>query len=336
MKKLLFTLVALLTVDSMFAQENYLYIPDFELTQEQAEAGVQGQVLMVMAHFDQYVTTVDWTINLPEGIEFVSGYMPNAAKPYSYQYVIDEHDETDEFDWILALVRMNPQLLGEYPHYTFISYQGWWDLCYNEDGSVCYGYPKWGGDGVEFRFYRIVVNIAPGFTGGNILIHTEPSCTDDPRGNTCTGGEWDKVCPITVEQPATQPAPTPTLSWDEETYTMTASCAGHEVVLMINGIAVENPHTVIQTYEDQEITFEAYTKANADESSNSETVRETVIVPAMPVDPETAIKEMNAGKAIANVRYFNTAGQEMQEANGMTIVVTTYTDGTTNAVKVKK
>jgi hypothetical protein len=30
------------------------------------------------------------------------------------------------------------------------------------------------------------------------------------------------------------------------------------------------------------------------------------------------------------------AGQEIQEANGMTIQVTTYTDGTTNAVKVIK
>ena len=43
-----------------------------------------------------------------------------------------------------------------------------------------------------------------------------------------------------------------------------------------------------------------------------------------------------AAKTVANVRYFNMAGQEMQEANGMTIQVTTYTDGTTNAVKVIK
>ena len=51
-----------------------------------------------------------------------------------------------------------------------------------------------------------------------------------------------------------------------------------------------------------------------------------------PVD----VDEINAGKAVAGVRYFNMAGQEMQEANGMTIVVTTYTDGTTSAVKVMK
>ena len=49
----------------------------------------------------------------------------------------------------------------------------------------------------------------------------------------------------------------------------------------------------------------------------------------------TGIDEI-AGKAVAGVRYFNVAGQEMQEANGLTIVVTTYTDGTTSAVKVVK
>ncbi len=40
----------------------------------------------------------------------------------------------------------------------------------------------------------------------------------------------------------------------------------------------------------------------------------------------TDVAELNADKT----------GQEMQEANGMTIVVTTYTDGTTSAVKVMK
>ena len=54
------------------------------------------------------------------------------------------------------------------------------------------------------------------------------------------------------------------------------------------------------------------------------------------VSPFTGIDEMNADKQVANVRYFNMAGQEMQQANGLTIMVTTYTDGTTSAVKVVK
>ena len=50
----------------------------------------------------------------------------------------------------------------------------------------------------------------------------------------------------------------------------------------------------------------------------------------------TDVAELNADKTVAGVRYFNMAGQEMQEANGMTIVVTTYTDGTQTATKVMK
>ena len=50
----------------------------------------------------------------------------------------------------------------------------------------------------------------------------------------------------------------------------------------------------------------------------------------------TDVEEIMAGKQVANVRYFNLAGQEMQQASGLTIQVTTYTDGTTSAVKVVK
>ena len=48
------------------------------------------------------------------------------------------------------------------------------------------------------------------------------------------------------------------------------------------------------------------------------------------------IEEMLAGKNISSVRYFNVMGQEMSEANGVTIVVTRYTDGTSSATKVIK
>ncbi len=45
---------------------------------------------------------------------------------------------------------------------------------------------------------------------------------------------------------------------------------------------------------------------------------------------------MNAGKTVANVRYFNITGQQMAQPSGMTIQVTTYTDGTTSTAKVVK
>ena len=52
-----------------------------------------------------------------------------------------------------------------------------------------------------------------------------------------------------------------------------------------------------------------------------------------------AVEELysdNANKIVAGIRYYNIMGQEMKEANGITIVVTTYTDGSHSAVKVIK
>jgi hypothetical protein len=54
------------------------------------------------------------------------------------------------------------------------------------------------------------------------------------------------------------------------------------------------------------------------------------------VSKMTDVEELAASKTVACVRYYNLAGQEMQQANGLTIVVTTYTDGTTSTVKVMK
>ena len=50
----------------------------------------------------------------------------------------------------------------------------------------------------------------------------------------------------------------------------------------------------------------------------------------------SGINEATTSKQVASVRYFNMAGQEMQQAEGLTIIVTTYTDGTTSAAKVMK
>ena len=48
------------------------------------------------------------------------------------------------------------------------------------------------------------------------------------------------------------------------------------------------------------------------------------------------VEELMAGKTVSSVRYYNVAGQEMAQPSGLTIMVTTFTDGTTSAVKVVK
>ncbi len=287
MKKFLFTLAALLMAGSLCAQENYLYVPDFELTQEEATNGVQNKAIFVVAHFDSYVTTIDWTINFPEGVEFVSANMPNSAKPYIYQYVDVEDEETGEIVPTLTRQRMNPQLFGDYPHYiTTTSLGATSDLCYSEDGSICYGAPKWGGDGVEFNFYRFVINIAPGFEGGDITVHTEPACTDDPRGNTCPKNSvFDKVNAITVEggvEPIVTEAPEIVVTAGDDAYTFdVVGPEGAELKLFVDGVEVEIPYTVARTDVDQivKLTATAHIEGQTDGTVTGEYLVPALVVP---------------------------------------------------------
>ena len=57
----------------------------------------------------------------------------------------------------------------------------------------------------------------------------------------------------------------------------------------------------------------------------------------MELDNVTGVNGINAGKTVQSVKYYNVAGQAADKAfQGVNIVVTTYTDGTTQTVKVIK
>ncbi len=51
---------------------------------------------------------------------------------------------------------------------------------------------------------------------------------------------------------------------------------------------------------------------------------------------DTAVNEFGADKSVSSVRYYNVAGQEVAQPSGLTIQVTTYSDGTTSTAKVIK
>ena len=53
------------------------------------------------------------------------------------------------------------------------------------------------------------------------------------------------------------------------------------------------------------------------------------------VQTATAVNELTTGKAIAKVEYFNLAGQQVEKpVNGVTLIVTTYNDGTRTTTKL--
>jgi aspartate/methionine/tyrosine aminotransferase len=87
MKKVLFTLAALMMAGSLCAAE-YMYIDDFELTQEEATNGVQ-KMTNVKAHFDAYVSGWQVDMTLPEGVttQQMIDFCTTAVKDYKVAIV---------------------------------------------------------------------------------------------------------------------------------------------------------------------------------------------------------------------------------------------------------
>ena len=65
-------------------------------------------------------------------------------------------------------------------------------------------------------------------------------------------------------------------------------------------------------------------------------VRNASDIVYLEVFPDSGVDEVNAGKQVASVRYYNMAGQEMANPTGLTIQVTSYADGTRSVVKTIK
>jgi len=63
---------------------------------------------------------------------------------------------------------------------------------------------------------------------------------------------------------------------------------------------------------------------------------EIVYLEVFPEPEPTGVNELNGDKTVASVRYFNMAGQEIAQPNGVAVQVTTYSDGTTSTAKVMK
>ena len=65
-------------------------------------------------------------------------------------------------------------------------------------------------------------------------------------------------------------------------------------------------------------------------------VRNSSDIVYLEVYEPSSVSEIAGAKEVSGVRYFNMAGQELSQPQGLTIQVTTFTDGTTTATKVVK
>ncbi len=271
MKKFLFTLAALMMAGSLCAEE-YLYIPDFEVKQD--ELGTEIEVA-VSAHFDAAVSAWDVYFTYPEGLTCTG---------------VEKGD-----DWTIATynnrgraIQFDAPLYGAtepYDHMiTAIA-----DAGYNEDKTT-YGCVKWLAGDYEY-YLTLYFEVAEDFQGGQIAIKTMPACGADNREGVvpCEKNKtYEKVCNVTVEGGAApEVTEAPVITYNEETFTVTATGNG-EVKLYVNGEEVENPYTFEQTEE--EVTYTVTATAQEAGKEISETATATIVVPAKVVVPEVTDK----------------------------------------------
>jgi hypothetical protein len=134
---------------------------------------------------------------------------------------------------------------------------------------------------------------------------------------------------------ATQRSAPPVINYivNDEIVTITASSSEPftDICLYVDGEQVSNPCNIERGYEDKTVTI----TATAEERYKliSETASLVITIPRL----TSAVDEINAtNKLIINTRYYNMSGQEIQEPNGMTLVVTTYSDGSAITTKIVK
>ena len=276
MKKFLFTLVSLLCFCGMSAQEGNVYytIDDFEVSQATlngATAKSRRMNIPVICHANAYYNIMMVDVLVPEGSGIVlKGATEGDAMTVPYMDAMGT-----EKNYVAAL--SSNLEIGRF--IAVISTSGYWypeGLDPDEDDPVSYGAIKFPlGD---YTMFTVSMQFDdPTFTGGQIEVVTQNSASDDTRGEICDNKVSHMFTTVTVESAEPVVAAAPVFSMDEN-YTITATC-DNDYYVEINGVEVQLPYTVDQTYEEQTIVVSVY--GFGDCMENSETVTETFVVPAM-------------------------------------------------------
>ena len=201
MKKFLFTLAALLMVGTVCA-ENYWYIDDFQVTQ--AQLGTNNQRIDVKAHYDQYVSAIQATFTMPEGLQIRTYRAGSDLTMSGYDDLGDPLTSTPDLQFL-------PDHIENFIVASMAS-------CYDQDGNLLGAFHWAPGDYAQM--IQIVLIIDENFAGGEITVMTEPSSSGwaDGSQDCPKNEEWTRTCTVTVEgaEPPT-PAQTekPTLYYEE-------------------------------------------------------------------------------------------------------------------------
>ena len=263
MKKFLFTLVTLMMAGSLSAEE-YFFVPDFELTQDQLGTTVNVDIY---AHFDNMVSAYELWVGGYEGDQFVEGLMPegaevtamsqlNSSARITYIGLVYNEDD-DEYSYQETTCTPSFSTTGNY-HGIAITSALDHEYALIDGEYVDCNAIKW--QPGEFKMVRLKVAFAADFKGGDLVIRTQPACGTDPRGPIAPKGQDNfHACHITVEgaQPQIQDL-TGTIEIGDVTEDgmLAINYTGNEdvtIVVTVNGEVAEMQNGMVQLAEGENV-----------------------------------------------------------------------------------
>ncbi|MBR4829934.1 MAG: hypothetical protein IKZ92_09060 [Muribaculaceae bacterium] len=291
MKKFLFTLAALLMAGSLCAEE-YLYIDDFEVSQEllaQTAGKNRRMDVPVKAHFDYYVSAWTVELTLPEGVQLKNAVEGADMTLHTLDAVGNDKDIPVTLNTSLENLRFIAANAGAGYYWP----EG---ADPDEDDPVTCGAAKWIGDYAEM--FIVTLQFAQDFTGGDLVVRTQPSSGADPRGEVCPKNQDNyKTCVITVEGGTVEPeilAGEIVIGEPTEDGLLAISYTGEEdvtIVVTLNGETVELVDGAIQLVEGiNHITVTVSAEGYENKSATAEIEWTAPVVPEVTATPVISIE----------------------------------------------
>lgn len=332
MKKIINLIFALLIAGSVYASD-YLYIEDFEIDRSTWQATVP-----LKAHFDDYVSAIQVELTLPVGMVVHT--------------IANEHELTIEHEDDDGVTVDYYPTVAENQHGTVIIvlsmesdyYEGQW-----------MGVAKYSPG--DYEFFDLIIDVPMGWEPtGDIGVYSVTGCGKDKRPwvHCCTGCRTTTTTHVTMAGEAVlPPKPTDVGYWIVMDGTQMEVDMGDPIEVWYGSMfELSEYHFVINgkemgAFRPNQPTYltglcplingtNNYTLEGNGNKYSLTLLKEgeNYYVKCAKNGGADDVNELTTNKEVKEVRYYNPMGQQMSEPNGITIVVTEYTDGTTETKKV--
>ena len=333
MKKI-FTLILSLLIAGSVCASDYLYIEDFEIDRETWQAKVP-----LKAHFDDYVSAIQVELTLPAGM-IVTTFANEHELTIEHE---DRDGVTVDYYPTVAVNQHGTVIIVLSMESDYYEHQ-WMGVAKYHPG--------------DYEFFDLIIDVPMGWEPtGDIGVYSVTGCGKDKRPwvHGCTGCDTTTTTHVTmVGEAVLPPKPTDVGYWIvmDNSNPMEIDLDYPYEVWYGSMFELGEYHFIVNgkemgAFRPQQPTYltglcplingtNNYTLEGHGNKYSLTLLQEgdSYYVKCVKGGGADDVTELAANKEVKAVRYYNHMGQQMSEPNGITIVVTEYTDGTTDTKKV--